>query len=621
MKAVCGIAGIFAHHNAAPDVERVELCRIRDHMAARGPDGAGEWYSADGKVGLAHRRLAIIDLSERGAQPMANADGGQVVTFNGEIYNYQTLRRELEAGGRIFRSDSDTEVLLHLYAERGEAMLGALRGMFAFALWDARKRALLLARDPYGIKPLYYAGDGRTFRFASQVKALRAGGGVSGEMDPAGEVGFYLFGSVPEPHTLYRDIRALPAGCMLWVDDVGPREPVRYFSIAQTFQRAAVEPIRLAGEALQTQLREAILDSVRHHVVADVPVGVFLSAGVDSGALLGLMRDAGSTQIQTVTLTFAEFRGRADDEAPLAERVAARYNARHVTRVVGEAEFRADLPLILEAMDQPSIDGINTWFVSKAAREQGLKVAMSGLGGDELFGGYPSFRDIPRWVRWFGPLARIPGLGRTLRHVGCSLLMPRAAGLARNASRLTPKAMSLLEYGGSYPGAYLLRRGLFMPWELPRLLGKKRAQEGLRQLRPLHHISAVLEPDPGTPFGRVAALEAGLYMRNQLLRDSDWAGMAHSLEIRTPLVDVEVLRRLAPALATTQGPSGKTLLGRSPNQPLPAEIVDRSKTGFQTPVRDWLERLPIGGAPAVGREHWARKWARWVEREQWGGDG
>ncbi len=587
---------------------------MRDHMTVRGPDGAGEWYADDGRLGLAHRRLAIIDLSERGAQPMASTDGGQVVTFNGEIYNYRTLRRGLEARGRVFRSDSDTEVLLHLYAEKGAALVEELRGMFAFALWDARRRALLLARDPYGIKPLYYASDGRSLRFASQVKALRAGGAISGEPNSAGEAGFYLFGSVPEPHTLYRDIRALPAGCALWVDELGPREPTRYFSIAKVFQRAAAEPIRLDEEALQERVREALLDSVRHHVVADVPVGVFLSAGVDSGALLGLMRDAGPTEVQTVTLAFAEFRGRADDEAPLAERVAARYGARHVTRVVDEAEFRSDLPRILRAMDQPSIDGINTWFVSKAAREQGLKVVMSGLGGDELFGGYPSFRDIPRWVRWFGPLARIPGLGRALRRLGCSLFGSYAA-------RLTPKALSLLEYAGSYPGAYLLRRGLFMPWELPGLLGEERARESVRQLCPLQHIGAVLEPDPGTPFGRVAALEAALYMRNQLLRDADWAGMAHSLEIRTPLVDAEVLRQLAPALVTMRGPGGKILLGRSPSQPLPAEIVDRPKTGFQTPVRDWLERLPAAGAPAVGREHWARRWARRVGGEARGVNG
>ena len=209
---MCGILGIYAHHQGAPNIDRGELRRIRDHMRARGPDGKGEWFSDDQRVALGHRRLSIIDLSQRAAQPMTSADGKLVITFNGEIYNYRALRQTLESQGRVFRSDSDTEVLLHLYAEKGEAMVHDLRGMFAFGLWDAEKRALFLARDPYGIKPLYYAADARTMRFASQVKALRAGGGISNESDPAGIVGFYLFGSVPEPYTLYRAIRSVPAG-------------------------------------------------------------------------------------------------------------------------------------------------------------------------------------------------------------------------------------------------------------------------------------------------------------------------------------------------------------------------------------------------------------------------
>jgi len=239
------------------------------------------------------------------------------------------------------------------------------------------------------------------------------------------------------------------------------------------------------------------------------------------------MRDAGQQDITTVTLAFSEFRGRPDDEAPLAERTAARYGTRHVTRAVDEAEFRADLPAILAAMDQPSIDGLNTWFVAKAAREQGLKVALSGLGGDELFGGYPSFTDLPRWTRWLGPLARVPGLGRRVRQTAVSLLNPHLPPSTRvgegpgergtisthNRRRpilrhLSPKALSLLEYGGTYPGAWLLRRGLFLPWELPALMGQDRARAGLERLRPLEHIAAALTPDPGTPFGRVAALEA-----------------------------------------------------------------------------------------------------------------
>ena len=235
---MCGIAGIFAYRPTARAVDREELVRIRDHMTSRGPDGSGEWYSADGRVGFGHRRLSIIDLSSRGAQPMQTADGRLVITFNGEIYNYRALRSKLEAKGYVFRSNSDTEVLLHLYAELGHEMLRELRGMFAFAIWDSQEQQLLLARDPYGIKPLYYADDGSTLRFASQVKALMAGRRISRDPDPAGWVGFYLFGSVPEPFTTYREVRAVPAGSFVRIDQRGLREPVQYYSIARKYSQA-----------------------------------------------------------------------------------------------------------------------------------------------------------------------------------------------------------------------------------------------------------------------------------------------------------------------------------------------------------------------------------------------
>ena len=233
---MCGLAGIFAYKDSAPDVDRAELLRIRDHMTARGPDGAGVWYADNGRIGLAHRRLSIIDLSERGAQPMRSADRRYVITFNGEIYNYRALRAEIESRGRVFHSESDTEVLLHLYAEKGAAMLQDLRGMFAFAIWDDASGQLFLARDPYGIKPLYYADDGATLRIASQVKALQAGGAISGKQDPAGLAGFLLLGSVPEPFTVLRAVRALPAGSWLMADGAGPAS------------RRAIFPSRRPGE-------------------------------------------------------------------------------------------------------------------------------------------------------------------------------------------------------------------------------------------------------------------------------------------------------------------------------------------------------------------------------------
>lgn len=606
---MCGLNGIFAYHYAANPVDRAELVSTRDHMAARGPDGSGLWISDDGRIGLGHRRLSIIDLSSAGAQPMVSADGKLVVTFNGEIYNYRELRRSLEAKGYRFRSQSDTEVLLHLYAADGAGMVSKLRGMFAFALWDGDQRKLLLARDPYGIKPLYYADDGWTVRFASQVKALLAGGAISREPDSAGVAGFYLLGSVPEPFTTFRAIRALPAGCTIEVGRTGPSAPRAYHSIAAAYARAPAR--RTPPVAVGAIIRDALKDSVAHHLIADVPVGAFLSAGVDSSALVGLMRDAGARDIETVTIAFEEFRGRHQDEAPLAAEVARHYGTRHTTRVVTRGEFEADLPRIVTAMDQPSIDGINTWFVSKAARELGLKVAISGLGGDELLGGYPTFRDVPRWVRTLRAPAAVPFLGRLVRTVG-SHLTSRVG--------VNPKAAGLVELGGTWPGAWLLKRGLFMPWELGQVLGRDVAADGLRRLDWQSQIGDMLKPWPATDFGRVAMLESALYMRNQLLRDTDWASMAHSLEVRVPLVDSVLLERLAPL--TPQLPAGeaKRLLAAAPSRPLPAVLVNRPKTGFTTPVDGWIASH-AGGKPQSGHEYprspivpWARGWSQQVHQ-------
>lgn len=601
---MCGINGIFAYHYAANPIDRAELMRTRDRMAARGPDSANAWCSEDERVGLGHRRLSIIDLSDGGLQPMANDDGSLRIVFNGEIYNYRALKNELSAKGHVFRTSSDTEVLLHLYEERGAAMVDALRGMFAFAIWDERRRQLFLARDPYGIKPLYYADDGWTFRFASQVKALIAGGAVRSDLDPAGEVGFYLWGSVPEPFTIHESIRAVPAGATLTVDRLGAAEPRHYHSIADVYRAAEDTPERRATPSVAREtIREALLDSVRHHLVADVPVGLFLSAGIDSAALLGLMRDAGQDEIETVTLAFAEFRGRPEDEAPLAAELARLYGARHTVRVVDRAEFEADLPRILDAMDQPSIDGINSWFVAKAARELGLKVALSGLGGDELFGGYPSFVDLPKWVRRAAVPARIPLLGRAVREVA------RRSGAT---GRWSPKAAGALEYGGDYAGAYLLRRGLFMPWELAQLLAPEIVERGMRRLAPLALARRALSPSPRTAHGRVATLESALYMRNQLLRDTDWASMAHSLEVRTPLVDPVLLAAIAPYLTAAGRPAGKGDLAAAPRVPLPQGITGRAKTGFTTPIRNWIRQAAFAGSGASSarpERPWARDWA------------
>lgn len=605
---MCGLNGIFAYHSAASAPDARELIATRDAMAARGPDGVGSWWSEDRRCGLGHRRLSILDLSERGAQPMPSHDGRTVVVFNGEIYNYPALRTELEQGGVRFQTGADTEVLLHLYAKHGAGMVDHLRGMFAFAIWDGTRGALFLARDPYGIKPLYTANDGWTFRFASQVKALLAGGHVSRDPEPAGVVGFHLFGSVPEPFTLHREIRALPAGHTQWIDAAGARLPRPFANLASVIAEGA-ETIPPSG-ALAETVRDGALDSVRAHLLADVDVGVFLSAGIDSGALLGLMRDAGQANTHAITLEFDRFRGTDEDEAPLAARVAKTYGANHIVRTVDEREFASDLPLVLAAMDQPSIDGLNTWFVAKAAREAGLKVAISGLGGDELLAGYPSFADIPRWHRRFGALATIPGLGWMAR-TALGVLSP---GLAKSK----PKALGLLDYADSWAGAYLLRRGLFLPHELAGIMDSDVAREGLRRLKPLHRLENSMKPDPGSDTGRVCALESANYLRNQLLRDADWAGMAHGIEVRVPLVDVHLLRKLAPELRHLKTGDGKAALAAAPRLPLPEEVVRRAKTGFAVPTGDWIEAATqpatIPGETASTRSKGldSRKWSRVV---------
>jgi asparagine synthase (glutamine-hydrolysing) len=572
---MCGIAAIFVYDPSTAKVNREEMARMLGRMKSRGPDGEGEWYSVDASLGLGHRRLSIIDLSENGSQPMCSDDGRAVIVFNGEIYNFKELRRELELKGHHFRSQSDTEVLLHLYQEHGEAMVHKLRGMFAFAIWDETKRGLFLARDPFGIKPLYYADDGKVFRAASQVKALLACGGIGHTPEPAGHVGFFIWGHVPEPYTLHAGIRALPAGSHVWVDARGPHAIKSFCSIRTMLAEAkAPAPVPNAANP-RSILHQALLDSVQHHLIADVPVGVFLSAGLDSTTIAALAAEAGGT-LRTVTLGFHEFKGTNQDESPLAETVAAQYGAKHQTIWVTRADFQRSYDQLLEAMDQPSIDGVNSYFVSRAATQAGLKVALSGLGGDELLGGYPSFQEIPRAVASFAPLRLLPFVGRSFRYVSAGVL----------PYFTSPKYAGLLEYGGTYGGAYLLRRGMFMPWELPQVLDEELVRDGWQELQTLSRLEQTVE-GIGAPRAKISALEMSWYMRNQLLRDTDWASMAHSLEVRTPLVDVELLRIVAPLLVT-DNPPDKLVMSRTPQRALPLEILQRSKTGFSVPVRDWL---------------------------------
>lgn len=585
---MCGIAAIFAYGSDAPPVDKDEIEAITERMRPRGPDAGGTWISPDRRVALGARRLAIIDLTDEGTQPMTDTDGDLRIVFNGEIYNHHELRARLKRLGAQFHSTSDTEVLLQLYRHDGPGMVDLLRGMFSFAIWEPRQRRMFVARDPYGIKPLYIADDGNTFRAASTVKALLAGGQIARTHDPAGVAGFWLMGSVPEPFTIFRDIRAVEAGTSFFVDERGIHDQRHYYSIARTLGRGVQDEPAAHLVDPHVLVRELVTDSLRHHLVSDVPVGAFLSAGIDSSALVALATEAFFQPPRTVTLRFEEFQGHDVDEAPLAERFAQWIGSEHVTRLVARDEFIADLPRFFDAMDQPTIDGTNTWFVSKAAAGLGLKVAISGLGGDELFGSYPSFRALPRIVA----AARIPFAAST------------ASRLARN-----PKARAAARYGRSWAGAYLLKRGLFLPDDLPALMGAEAAEEGLRHLSIIERIAEAINPDPGTAFGRVAALEASLYMRNQLLRDTDWASMAHSLEVRTPLVDATLLRQIAPLLLVEKERC-KHHFAKSPRNPLPDWLSERRKTGFTVPLAAWMDLAPDGTSMRM------RSWARLV-MERW----
>lgn len=586
---MCGIASIYSYHQTAQPVDQGELLRIREAMEKRGPDGAGLWLATSGHVGLAHRRLSIIDLSDAGAQPMATSDGQLHIVFNGEIYNYRELRERLQAKGHRFRSDSDTEVLLFAWREYGQDMVEHLRGMFAFAIWEEERKGLFLARDHFGIKPLYYHDDGKTFRAASQVKALLAGGGIEARSEAAGHVGFYLWGCVPEPYTLYRNVYSLPAGHTLWVDECGPRVPRRYFDITQELERAA--SARIDRPVAET-LKEALRDSVRHHLIADVPVGLFLSSGLDSATLTALATEERNTPVQAITLGFKEFKNTPSDEVPLARKLAAHYGCDHHVGRITKQDFDEDISAILHAMDQPSIDGVNTWFVAREAKRAGLKVALSGLGGDELLGGYPSFHQIPKLIPRVRPFAAIPGIGKALRFVSAPILK-------HNSS---PKYASLLEYGGTYGGAYLLRRGLFMPWELPKHMDGEIVREGWAKLQPILRLDE-WTARVQSPHAKVVSMEMAYYMRNMLLRDSDWAGMAHSLEIRVPLIDITLFRALAPHLVGNKPPL-KRDLHSVPQRSLPDEIVNRPKTGFSIPVRDWIGGQILGNGTR-GLRGWA----------------
>jgi asparagine synthase (glutamine-hydrolysing) len=583
---MCGIAGILGYRSGSR-ADEAELLALRDAQIHRGPDDAGLWLAPDSRIGLAHRRLSIIDLSPLGRQPMETQDGRLRIVFNGEIYNFRELRRELERAGHAFRSESDTEVLLLGYREWGLGMLDRLRGMFAFGLWDERERELLLARDPLGIKPLYYADTGERLFFASEVQALRrvcADGGIDAE----GLARYLVWGSIPAPRTLYARIRALPPGSFARVRGERVEPPQRYWRP----EEALGHPEPLSASEASELLRSALVDSARAHLVADVPVGAFLSGGVDSPALVGLL-SAHSARLRTVNLSFdvPEL-----DEGPLARQAAALYGADHREIPVRVDEVRERMPAAIRALDQPSVDGVNTYFVSEAAVRAGLKVAVSGVGGDELFGGYATFERVPRIRHWRGALASLPAGERLAEWASrAALSLPQRRVGARVAARL--------RFARDTTGAYLAERAIFTPDAVRALLAPGLADavgDPVGELRERSSVESLPEEE------RVGALELAQYLQSQLLRDTDAVSMRHSLEVRTPLVDRDLWRAAARVAAGERraGPA-KRHLREAPRPPVPEALWNRRKQGFTLPFDHWLR---TGGLPLRLPEHpWLRR--------------
>jgi len=645
---VCGICGIAFAGRASEAESQVRAMAAA--MRHRGPDDDGFLVNEARAPGLAlgMRRLSIIDL-KTGHQPVWNETRDVAVIFNGELYNYRELRERLTLSGHRFSTQSDTEILVHAWEEWGEDCLEELRGMFALALLDLRKRyatapLLFLARDPLGIKPLYYTQTSDGFAFASEIRALMAGGMAPKKVSHDALTSYFLFGGVSEPVTLLDGVFSLPPGhrMLLYVPERRRMPRARaWWDATRSVAAKEARTTRDFSSAVRS-LRPRLEDAVRAHLVADVPVGLFLSSGLDSGALAALAARA-RAGICTFTLSFP---GTPYDEAPLARSVAKHCGTKHREIPLEGDAVVSRLDEGVAALDQPSMDGINTYFVSWAAREAGLKVALSGLGGDELFGGYATFADAPRIKRliqmaWFAPLPLRKVVAPLLRAVITNRGSPDAARKAV-AAWLTPDAL---------PHPYFFTRALFpVGTELSRLINPRfrpstvgadgvtleptwlgwleRAADGARKLEGM---------------GSVSWLEMRSYMASTLLRDTDSVSMARSLEVRVPLLDTPLVEFVGalPAAARRRDAQPKALLNEAIADLLPQDILKQKKRTFTLPWEEWLrgplrKRLEASFAEVApslaaylngdgvrevwstflaGKTSWSRPWSIYVMNE------
>jgi asparagine synthase (glutamine-hydrolysing) len=563
---MCGICGLVSPNGAGLD--RAVLEAMNETLVHRGPDSDGMFV--ENGAGIAARRLAIIDL-ETGDQPLTNEDGSVAVVQNGEIYNFRELREELMAAGHRFTTKGDTEVLAHLYEERGPRFAAALRGMFAVAVWDAKRRRLVLARDRFGIKPLYYRLHGDSLAFASELKALVRLPGFSREVDADALEAFLAFSFVPAPYSIFREARKLPPGSVLvWeTDRPSDVEVERYYSL----RPASRDEIRSESEAeLAEELRDRLRDSVRAHMIADVPVGVLLSGGIDSCTLAALASEAVG-RVSTFTIGFDE---REFDERDLARLVAERYGTDHHELVVRPQVLEL-LPALAETFDEPFADSsaIPTYLVSQLARRN-VKVALSGEGGDELFGGYNYYAGhaVARLLAPTASLAR-PLVERLPTSTSSASSLDWRAKRFVRAARLP-----LLERHCAW-------KSVFTPEERAALV--RAGQRG--RAEPLDLVRAEAAASDGADdLARAMAIDLRLFMVDDMLVKTDRASMAHSLEARVPLLDpvVAELALALPSALKVRGLAKKRLLRRAVEPLLPRAVLEGKKRGFSAPIGAWI---------------------------------
>lgn len=548
---MCSIAGILG--NAAREV----VARMNEAQRHRGPDDQGVVQCGD--VVLGNTRLAIIDTSDAGHQPMHDPETGNWLTYNGETYNFKELRREL---GGEWESNTDTEVVLRAYAKWGVEAFRRLRGMFALALWDERRNRLLLARDPLGIKPLYYYVANRQVVFASELRALLASGLVARRLSSDGVDSYLANGSVAAPLTIVEGVKQLLPGHYLEVDEsLGLQE--------FEFARARCEQVPSSRDEAVARLRAELEESVRMHLVSDVPLGVFLSGGMDSSALVALMSRVSDQRPKTFSVVFDEA---AFTEAPFSRAVAERFQTEHQEIRLSEDRLLELLPDALASMDQPTMDGVNTYVVSRAVKRAGITVALSGLGGDELFAGYPSFRRALR----FGSM---PVMARRV--------MRAAAGVGKvalNGSVQRHKFWELMNSEGTPADVYRISRQLFSTEARTRINA---------EINPDLYSASIRVHPTSDVINTISQLELSGYMANTLLRDTDAMSMAHSLEVRVPFVDTKLVDYVLSLPGKwkldheTSGP--KPLLADALADLLPRDFLARPKMGFTLPFERWLQ--------------------------------